>query len=537
MISLNNLSVQFGKRVLFKEVNVKFTPGNCYGVIGANGAGKSTLLKIMSGKIESTSGEVFIEPGKRLAFLEQDQFKYDEERVIDTVIMGHKRLYELMKQRDELYSKTDLTEEEGNLIGEVEAEFAENNGYEAEAEAAQLLNGLGLGDEYLEKQMKELEAREKVRVLLAQALFGNPDILLLDEPTNNLDINSINWLEEFLYNFNNTVIVVSHDRHFLNRVCTHIADIDFGEVRLYVGNYSFWQQAVQLMMKQKRDQQRKNEDKAKELKEFIQRFSANASKARQATARRKQLDELSLEDIPHTSRRFPFIEFKPDRESGNIILNIEGLNKSIDGVQIIKDLNLTVDPKDKIAFVSENENAVSLFFDIITGKVEPDSGTITWGQTITWDYIPKDNTSYFQHELNVINWLRQYSKDTDETFVRGFLGRMLFSKEEAEKSSTVLSGGEKVRCMLSKSMLSGANTLIFDDPTNHLDLESITALNTALEKYPEVILFTSHDHQLIETTATRIVEITPSGIIDKHTDYDTYLNDEDVAARRQEMYA
>ena len=537
MISVNNLSVQFGKRVLFKEVNVKFTPGNCYGIIGANGAGKSTFLKVLSGDIESTNGEVNIESGKRMAVLEQNQNKYDDEKVLDTVIMGHQRLFELLKQREELYSKSDLTEEEGNLIGEVEAEFAELNGYEAEAEAGQLLDGLGLSEDYLEKRMGELEPKEKVRILLAQALFGNPDILLLDEPTNNLDIQSINWLEEFLYNFNNTVIVVSHDRHFLNKVCTHIADIDFGEIRLYVGNYSFWQQAVKLMMKQKRDTQKKNEDKAKELKDFIRKFSANASKARQATARKKQLDELSLEDIPHTSRRFPFIEFKPDRECGNIILNIENLSKEVEGETVIKDLNLTVNSGDKIAVISDNDIAISTFFDIVGGKTEADTGEITWGQTITFDYLPKDNTDYFKNQLSVVNWLRQYSDDTDETFIRSFLGRMLFSKEEAEKSSTVLSGGEKVRCMLSKLMLSGSNVLLLDDPTNHLDLESITALNDAMISFKEVMIFASHDHQLIDSVATRVLEITPNGIIDKYAKYDDYLNDESIKARKEELLA
>ena len=536
MITLSNLNLQFGKRILFKDVDLKFTPGNCYGVIGANGAGKSTLFKIITGEIDPTKGQVFIEPGKRLSILEQDQFKYDEFKVLDSVIKGNSKLWSLMQERDELYSKSEFTEEEGNRIAEVESEFAELNGYEAESEAATLLSGLGLGDEYLDKKMSELESGEKVRILLAQALFGNPDILLLDEPTNNLDIKSIEWLENFLHKFNNLVLVISHDRHFLNQVCTHISDIDFSQIRIYTGNYSFWSQAVELASKQMKDQQKKNEDKAKELKEFIQRFSANASKARQATSRRKLLDKLSLEDLPKTSRRFPYIEFKPERECGNIILNIENLSKSVDGEVLFKDLNLTVNANDKIAFISENDLAISTFFEIIMGNLEPDSGKFEWGVTITKTYIARENDDEFTTGLKITDWLRQYSKDTDETFIRSFLGRMLFSQEEANKSTSVLSGGEKVRCMLSKMMLSGANVLVMDDPTNHLDLEAITSLNNALEAYKEVILFYSHDHQLIQTTANRIVELTPNGIIDKMTLYDDYIKDEEVQRRREELY-
>ncbi len=536
MITLSNLSLQFGKRVLFKDVDIKFTPGNCYGIIGANGAGKSTLFKIITGEQDPTTGQVFIEPGKRLSILEQDQFKYNDYQVLEAVIMGNKSLWSLMIERNELYSKTEFTEEEGNRIAEVESEFAEQNGYEAESEAATLLNGLGLGDDYLDKKMSDLESGEKVRVLLAQALFGNPDILLLDEPTNNLDIASIEWLENFLYKFDNLVLVISHDRHFLNQVCTHIADIDFAQIRTFAGNYSFWYQAVELASKQLKDQQKKNEDKAKELKEFIQRFSANASKARQATSRRKLLDKLSLEDLPKTSRRFPYIEFKPERECGNIILNIENLSKTIDGQVLFKDLNLTVNDKDKIAFLSENDLAITTLFEILNGNLEPDTGKFEWGVTITKSYIARENDDEFTTGHKITDWLRQYSKETDETFIRSFLGRMLFSQEEANKTTNVLSGGEKVRCMLSKMMLSGANVLIMDDPTNHLDLEAITSLNTALESYSQVILFYSHDHQLIQTTANRIVELTPNGIIDKMTFYDDYIKDEEISKRKEELY-
>jgi ATPase subunit of ABC transporter with duplicated ATPase domains len=535
MISAQNLSVQFGKRVLFKDVNIKFTPGNCYGIIGANGAGKSTFLKVLSGEIEATDGQIAVEPGKRIAVLRQNQFEFDEFRVLDTVIMGHHKLFEISKERDELYSKSEFTEEEGLRMGEIEAEFAEMNGYEAESDAATLLSGLGIEDKFLDRKMADLEPGEKVKVLLAQALFGNPDILLLDEPTNNLDIQSIEWLEDFLVKFNNTVIVVSHDRHFLDTVCTHTADIDFKQINIFVGNYSFWQEAVKIATRQKKDQQKKNEDKAKELKDFIQRFSANASKAKQATARKKMLDKLDLENMPHSSRRFPFVEFKPDRECGNIILNVENLSKTLNDEKLFSDVNITVNPNDKIAFISDNELAISAFFDIINGQLEADSGKHEWGVTITNAYFKKDNTKEFEMGLPIVEWLRQYSKDSEETYVRSFLGRMLFSQEEALKATNVLSGGEKVRCMLSKIMLSGANTLILDDPTNHLDLEAITSLNEALEKFPEVILMYSHDHALIDSTANRIIELTPNGIIDKMLTYNEYIHSEEVKARKEEL--
>lgn len=537
MIIVNNVTLSFGKRTLFKDVNIKFTPGNCYGLIGANGAGKSTFLKVLSGHIEAQKGEIFIEPGKRLTMLEQNQFKYDDYKVLETVMMGHSRLFEILKKREELYSKTDLSEEEGNLIGELEGEFAEMNGYEAESEAASLLAGLGIGDDYHEKYMKDLEAGEKVRVLLSQALFGNPDILLLDEPTNNLDIKSIEWLQNFLDRFDNTVIVVSHDRHFLNEVCTHIADIDYAEIKLYVGNYDFWYHAAQLSVRQRKDQSKKNEDKIKELEDFIRRFSANVAKSRQATSRRKMIEKLTVEEIPHTSRRFPYIEFKPERECGDIILNIENLNKTVDGEPVIVDFNLTVNGGDKIAFIGKSDLAKTVLFEIIMGDTEADSGEFKWGVTITPAHFPKENAKYFNFDMSLVEWLRQYSKDKDETFIRSFLGRMLFSQEEALKSATVLSGGEKVRCMLSKMMASGANVLVMDEPTNHLDLEAIQSLNEALEKYKEVILFGSQDHELLQTVANRIVEITPKGYIDKMCTYEEYINDPEIQERRKALYA
>jgi len=536
MISASNVTLAFGKRVLFKDVNISFTPGNCYGLIGANGSGKSTFLKVLSGDIESNTGEINIEPNKRLSFLEQDQFKYDKEYVKDLVIMGHQKLFHLSKERDDLYSKSEFTEEEGNRIGEIEAEFAELNGYEAESEVGILLNGLGLPDTYQDKQMAELEAGEKVKVLIAKALFGNPDILLLDEPTNNLDIKSIEWLEEFLFKFNNTVIVVSHDRHFLNKVCTHITDIDWGEIKIFLGNYSFWQQSVQLMVKQKKQQNRKNEEKVKELQDFISRFSANASKAKQATARKKMIDKLDVSSMPHSSRRFPFIEFKPFRECGDIILNIDKLNVTVDGVQLLNDFNLTVNANDKIAFVGEFDLARTALFDIINGELEADSGTVTWGVTIRKSYFPKNNEKYFESGYPIVDWLRQYSKERDETFIRSFLGRLLFSGEEALKSTSVLSGGEKVRCMLSKIMVEEANVLVMDEPTNHLDLEAITSLNDAIVKFPEVMLFSSHDHQLIQSTANRIIEITPNGVIDKQMKFDEYIHNEEIQNKREDLY-
>jgi ATPase subunit of ABC transporter with duplicated ATPase domains len=536
MISTNNVTLSYGKRVLFKEVSMKFTPGNCYGLIGANGAGKSTFLKILSGEIQPDKGEISIGNRGRLAVLRQDQFAFDEETVFNTVIMGHEKLYRIMAEREQIYSKGDFSEEDGIRSAELEAEFAEMNGYEAESEAAVLLNGLGIPEELRTKTMKELEAGEKVRVLLAQALFGNPDVLLLDEPTNHLDLKSIAWLEDFLYRFSNTVIVVSHDRHFLNQVCTHIADIDFGRIQVYVGNYDFWYQASQLNLKQKQDENRKVTDKANELKEFIQRFSSNASKAKQATSRKKLLEKLTIEDMPISSRKYPYVVFKPERACGDIILEITGLSKAIDGVPVLNDLTLTVCKGDKIAFVGGNSLAKTTLFQILAGELEPESGSFRWGITITPTYFPKDHGDYFANDMNLIEWLGQFSPPTEgESFARGFLGRMLFSGEEALKKTSVLSGGEKVRCMLSRMMLSGANALILDEPTNHLDLESITALNNGLISFSEVVLFASHDHEFVSTVANRIVEITPAGIIDRVMGFDEYLESGEVARLRDEM--
>ena len=536
MISTNNVTLSYGKRVLFKDVTMKFTPGNCYGLIGANGAGKSTFLKILSGEIQADKGEISVGNRERIAVLRQDQFAFDEETVFNTVIMGHEKLYRIMAEREQIYSKGDFSEEDGIRSAELEAEFAEMNGYEAESEAAILLNGLGIPEELRSKTMKELEAGEKVRVLLAQALFGNPDVLLLDEPTNHLDLKSISWLEDFLYRFPNTVIVVSHDRHFLNQVCTHIADIDFGRIQVYVGNYDFWYQASQLNLKQKQDENRKITDKANELKEFIQRFSSNASKAKQATSRKKLLEKLTLEDMPVSSRKYPYVVFKPERACGDIILEIKGLSKAIDGVPVLNDLTLTVGKGDKIAFVGGNSLAKTTLFQILAGELEPDSGSFRWGVTITPTYFPKDHGDYFTSDMNLIEWLGQFSPPTEgESFARGFLGRMLFSGEEALKKTSVLSGGEKVRCMLSRMMLSGANALILDEPTNHLDLESITALNNGLISFTEVVLFASHDHEFVSTVANRIVEITPAGIIDRVMGFDDYLENSDVARLRDEM--
>ncbi len=536
MISTTNVTLSYGKRVLFKEVTMKFNPGNCYGLIGANGAGKSTFLKILSGEIQPDKGEIFVGNRERIAVLRQDQFAFDEETVFNTVIMGHEKLYRIMAEREQIYSKGDFSEEDGIRSAELEAEFAEMNGYEAESEAAVLLNGLGIPEELRSKTMKELEAGEKVRVLLAQALFGNPDVLLLDEPTNHLDLKSIAWLEDFLYRFPNTVIVVSHDRHFLNQVCTHIADIDFGRIQVYVGNYDFWYQASQLNLKQKQDENRKVTDKANELKEFIQRFSSNASKAKQATSRKKLLEKLTIEDMPMSSRKYPYVVFKPERSCGDIILEINGLSKSIDGVPVLNDLTLTVGKGDKIAFVGGNSLAKTTLFQILAGELEPDSGSFRWGITITPTYFPKDHGDYFTSDMNLIEWLGQFSPPTEgESFARGFLGRMLFSGEEALKKTSVLSGGERVRCMLSRMMLSGANALILDEPTNHLDLESITALNNGLISFTEVVLFASHDHEFVSTVATRIVEITPAGIIDRVMGFDEYLENGEVARIRDEM--
>ena len=529
MITATNVALAYGKRVIFQDVNIKFTPGNCYGLIGANGAGKSTFLKILSGQLEPDRGEISKGPKQRLAMLNQDQFAFDEHTVFDTVIMGHKKLYKVMAEREALYAKADFSEEDGIRSGELEGLFGEMNGYEAEAEVAVLLKGLGIPEELRQKKMKELEGTEKVRVLLAQALFGNPDILLLDEPTNQLDLKTINWLEDFLSRFQNTVIIVSHDRHFLNQVCTHVADIDFGKIQIYVGNYDFWYQASQLQFRQKETESKKAQAKADELKDFIRRFSSNASKAKQATSRKKLLEKLTLEEMPISSRKYPYIVFTPERSCGDVILEIDGLAKEIDGVSMFENLTLNVNKGDKIAFVGENSLAKTTLFQILAGEMEPDAGSYRWGVTIKNAYFPKENNAYFNNEeLDLIAWLRQYAHPKEsESFVRGFLGKMLFCGEEAKKKTSVLSGGERVRCMLSKMMLSGANTLILDEPTNHLDLESITALNNSLIDYPEVVLFASHDHQFVSTIANRIVEITPDGIIDVMMDFDEYLASKD----------
>ncbi len=537
MITASNVTLSYGKRVLFKDVNIKFTPGNCYGLIGANGAGKSTFLKILSGEIQPDKGDISIGPRERIAVLRQDQFAFDEETVFSTVIMGHRRLYDVMVEREAIYSKGDFSEEDGIRSAELEAEFAEMNGYEAESEAAVLLNGLGIPEELRHRKMKELEGGEKVRVLLAQALFGSPDVLLLDEPTNNLDLKSIAWLSEFLFRFPNTVIVVSHDRHFLNQVCTHTADIDFGRIQVYVGNYDFWYHASQLTLRQKQNENRKVAEKAAELKEFIQRFSSNASKAKQATSRKKLLDKLTLEDMPVSSRKYPHVMFKPERACGDIILEIKGLCKEVDGVKVLDDFDLIVRKGDKIAFVGGNGLARTTLFRILAGELEPDGGSFRWGVTITHAYFPKEHGAYFDSDLNLIQWLGQFAPPTEgETFARGFLGRMLFSGDEATKKCAVLSGGEKVRCMLAKMMLSGANALVLDEPTNHLDLESITALNDGLIAYPEVVLFASHDHEFVATVANRIIEITPGGTIDRVMAFDEYLESDDVNRERDELY-
>lgn len=536
MISTTKLALRFGSEILFEDVNITFSAGNCYGLIGANGSGKSTFLKLLSGEIESTKGEVHLASGKRIAVLKQNHFEFDEFSVMETVIMGHKRLYDIMQEKDAIYLKPDFNEEDGIKAAELECEFAELDGWQAESQAGMLLNGLGIDTELHTVKMKELGGSEKVRVLLAQALFGNPDVLLLDEPTNHLDVDTIMWLEEFLINFENTVIVVSHDRKFLDKVCTHIADIDYKKIQLYTGNYSFWSEASQLALKQKQDQNRKTEEKMEELKAFIRRFSANASKAKQATSRKNLLNKLSLEDIKPSTRRYPYIIFKYDREPGNEILRIEKLNKSIDGNKIIKNFSLTVEGYDKIAFVGRDSLPASTLFKIIMGEEQADSGTYKWGITTTQAYFPKDNSKYFNSNLDLIDWLRQYSRDKDESFIRGFLGKMLFSGDEPLKEVNVLSGGEKVRCMLSKMMASGANVLILDEPTNHLDLESITALNNALIDFPGIILFISQDHQFINTVANRIIELTPNGWINKQTTYDEYIIDPDIRKRREMLY-
>lgn len=538
MISASNISLSYGTQVLFKEVNIKFTPGNCYGIIGANGAGKSTFMKILSGEIEQDTGDVIITPGERMTMLRQDHFAFQKYTVIETVIMGYEKLYKVMKGRDEIYAKEDFTEEDGIKAADLEGEFAEMGGWEAEAEAAQMLDGLGIPTELHSKKMEEVEDNIKVRVLLAQALFGNPDILLLDEPTNHLDLESIQWLEDFLSNFNNTVIVVSHDRHFLNSVCTHIADIDFGKIQLYVGNYDFWYLSSQLVSKQMKDDKKRREDKISELKDFIQRFSSNASKAKQATSRKKLIDKLTLDDIKPSSRRFPYINFKPSRDLGNNILDVKELSKTIEGELVLDKLNLQLNSGDKVALVGPQHQAKTVLFDILSGNMEPDSGEYIWGVTTSQSYFSKNNDEFFQDHLSITDWLRQYSPDLkDDTYIRSFLGRMLFSGDEALKDCTVLSGGEKVRCILSKLMLEQSNCLLFDEPTAHLDLESISSLNNALIDYKGVIIFNSHDHQFVNTIANRIIEFTPNGIIDRMMPFDDYLKDEGVKKLRDELYA
>lgn len=524
MITVTNLSLQFGGSKLFNDVNLKFVPGNCYGVIGANGAGKSTFLKILSGEIDYTTGEIAIPNNVRMSVLKQDHFMYDDFPVMETVIMGNKRLYEIMKEKDALYAKEDFTDEDGVRASVLEGEFAEMNGWDAETEVAQILQGLGVGTELHYSYMRDLNGGDKVKVMLAQALFGRPGIILLDEPTNNLDIDSINWLEDFLLDFEGLVIVVSHDRHFLNTVCTHIVDIDYKKIKMYVGNYDFWYESSQLMQQLMRDQNRKREDKIKDLQNFIQRFSANKSKSKQATSRRKLLDKLEIEEMPASSRRYPFVKFTPDREVGNEILTVEGLSKSIDGINVLKDISFRVNRGDKIALIGESELAQTTLFKILIGEMEPDEGIIKWGQTITKSYFPKDNSEFFDGvNLNLVDWMRQFSEDQSESFLRGFLGRMLFSGDDALKPANVLSGGERVRCMLSRMMLSGSNVLVLDQPTNHLDLESITALNNGLIDFKEIVLFSSHDHQFIQTIANRIIELTEDGMIDRAMTYDEYL--------------
>jgi len=536
MITVTDLSLSFGDKALFKDVNLKFTPGNCYGIIGANGAGKSTFLKILSGDLEHDRGDVSIPAGQRMAVLKQDHFAFDKFSVKDTVMMGYPELYKILKEREAIYEKEDFTEEDGIRASELEGEFAELGGWEAENQIEQMLSGLGLEESFHDRDMAELDESQKVRVLLAQAIFGEPDILLLDEPTNGLDLESISWLEEFLINFPNTVIVVSHDRHFLNAVCTHVCDIDFGKIRMYTGNYDFWYQMSQIMQRQARDQQKKREEKMKDLREFILRFSSNAAKSKQATSRKKVYDKLALEEIEVTTRKFPYVNFKPDRDIGNNVLRVEKLNYSVEGEKLLDDFSLTVNKTDKIAFVGMEHNAKSALFDIISGEVTPESGDVYWGQTVSHSYLGKDNTSYFESTISITDWLRQYSPDQDEGYVRGFLGRMLFSGDDSLKPVNVLSGGEKVRCMLSKMMLTGANILILDEPTNHLDLEAITSLNEALIDFPGVVLFNSHDHEFVSSIANRIVEITPGGVIDRMTDFESYITDDTVKELRTQYY-
>lgn len=533
MIQANNVTLRVGKKALFEDVNIKFTAGNCYGIIGANGAGKSTFLKILSGRLETTSGDVAITPGERLSFLEQDHFKYDDQVVLSTVIQGNARLFQIMQEKDAIYAKEDFSDEDGIRASELEGEFAEMNGWEAEADAESLLNGLGIPTEFHNQLMKDLRGAQKVKVLLARALFGNPDILLLDEPTNHLDMDAIDWLEEFLINFENTVIVVSHDRYFLNKVCTYIADIDYGKITLFAGNYDFWYESSQLMVRQMKEANKKKEEQIKELKEFIARFSANASKSKQATSRKKALEKIELDDIRPSSRKYPYIDFRPDREIGNEVLEVEGISKTLNGVKILDHISFTVQREDKIAFVGGNELAKTTLFRILTGELEADEGQYKWGITTSLSYFPKDSTKEFDSDATIAEWLTGYSENKDATYVRGFLGRMLFAGEDGVKRLKVLSGGEKVRCLLSKMMISGANVLIFDEPTNHLDMESITALNNGMIKFPGVELFACRDHQVVETTANRIMEILPDGsLIDKRTTYDEYLASDEEARKR-----
>ena len=535
MISANNISLRFGKKALFEDVNITFTPGNCYGLIGANGAGKSTFLRILSGQLESTTGDITMDPGERLSVLEQDHFKYDEYSVIDTVIMGNQRLYEIMKEKDAIYAKEDFSDEDGVRASELEAEFAEMDGWNAEVDAATLLNGLGIETEDHYAMMKDLDGNKKVKVLLAKALFGNPDVLLLDEPTNHLDLDAIQWLEEFLINFENTVIVVSHDRYFLNKVCTHTADLDYGKIQIYAGNYDLWYESSQLMIRQMKEANKKKEEQIKELKEFIARFSANASKSKQATSRKKALEKIELEEIKPSSRKYPFIEFRPNRDIGNEVLTVQHLSKTVDGVKILDDVTFTVGREDKIAFVGPKTQATTMLFKILAGEEEPDEGEYKWGVTTSQGYFPKDNTKEFDNDLVIVDWLTQFSEEKDATYVRGFLGRMLFRGEDGLKKVKVLSGGEKVRCLLSKLMIMGTNVLILDEPTNHLDMEAITSLNNGLIKFPGVVLFACQDHQFIQTTANRIMELTDTGLIDKQCTYDEYLENDELARKRQIM--
>ena len=536
MITVSDVSVKFGDKPLFKDVNVKFTPGNCYGIIGANGAGKSTFLKVLSGELEHDTGTIAMAQGKRMAVLQQNHFAFDDYSVKETVMMGYPKLYECTKARDEIYAKADFSEEDGIKASELEAEFGELGGYEAENQIEQMLSGLGLEEEYHDKAMRDLDESQKVRVLLAQAIFGNPDILLLDEPTNGLDIESITWLENFLLDFENIVIVVSHDRHFLNTVCTVVCDIDYGKITQFSGNYDFWYQMSQMLQKQAKDQARRREDKMADLREFIQRFASNAAKSRQATSRKKVLDKLALEELPVTSRKFPYIHFAQERAIGNNTLEVKKLNYAQDGVELLKDFSLIVNRTDKVAFVGIEHNSISAFFDIIAGEKKADSGEVFWGQTTSYSYLPRDTNKYFENDLTITEWLKQYSKEQDDAYVRGFLGRMLFSGDESLKPVKVLSGGEKVRCMLSKMMLQNANVLIFDDPTNHLDLEAIESLNNALEDFPGVVLFNSHDHEFISSIANRIVEITPNGVIDRMMNFDDYITDDTVTELRKKYY-